>query len=356
MKKILSLLIIFITGVFMLTSCNFNNSGKVNIKSLKASTNMPTETIKSKKSELKKLSLTIKDEDAENPLEILDETNDYIPDAQYIIIYKNEYEISFTINLSNPKGEAIDAVQLKCDDVNACVKADGSWEKLSQSPDGYVVNWASENAYKKTYYLKTTSIDDINTITVVDLKINGQWQNKQLSNDKLTVYKMNENDLSWNFEKNYFTYYKWKFTYDDNIITNLKAYNNDGAQLTCEDGSYTTDVCGIVRYEYDYTYNGTTVHWSETRNIQFLKFTYYDNSLNPYVRYLDNKDFAIVGIYISGTDVDKISFSINGFNAVYLKNTYGVPIFEAINLTEASLGDTFKLYANELEILSIDYK
>ena len=69
--------------------------------------------------------------------------NDYIPEGQYIVIYKDETHIDFKIELNNPKKEAITALELECEDKNAKIalqnsKGETEWKLIKDYP---VVEW-----------------------------------------------------------------------------------------------------------------------------------------------------------------------------------------------------------------------
>lgn len=251
-----------------------------------------------------------------------DKDGDGISDyAQYVVMYKSEKHINFTISLDNPKGHSIDAVQLTCDDPNAKIQvfnSDGTftWELLSQAKDGYVINWASENAYRKTYYLETTAPDAINTLKVVDLKVNGEWQNQALDNDELKIYKMEDEDLSWEFVTNTLAAYKWRMNKSKNI-TDLKVYADGEEVVADENGIYSVEKDCVVEFEYGYTKDGVTAKWNDSREIELLEIEY-------------DKDFTcgdnsvITGLFtLSGTDLEKATFSVeyDGKNEIVELNT-----------------------------------
>ena len=234
-----------------------------------------------------------------------------IPDGQYIVMYKSQSEITFTIKLNNPKGESIDAIELTCDDPNAQIMVDGEYKPIQyQDNEGVksrIVNWAQEDPYEKVYYIKTTSMDDINTLRVIDLKVNGEWQNQALSNDELKIYKMNEEDLKWVFLKNTPEYYQWKFEKSEkisNLVVKL------GTELEPDENGVYTTVSGKVVWEYDYTFDGVTVHWKDERDIETVSWVYDKEVQNaPWIlTYGEYEPTTQVWINsITGTDVDKIS-------------------------------------------------
>lgn len=203
---------------------------------------------------------------------------------QYIVMYKSQSEITFTIKLNNPKGESIDAIELTCDDPNAQIMVDGEYKPIqfnenSEGVKSRIVNWAQEDPYEKVYYIKTTSMDDINTLRVIDLKVNGEWQNQALSNDELKIYKMEEEDLEWVFMKNTPEYYQWKFKKSDkisNLVVKL------GTELEPDENGVYTTVRGKVVWEYDYTFDGVTVHWKDERDIETVSWVYDEEVIKPY--------------------------------------------------------------------------
>ena len=238
--------------------------------------------------------------------------------AQYVVMYKSEKNINFTIVLDNPKGYSIDAVQLTCDDPNAKIQvfnSDGTftWELLSQAKDGYVINWASENAYRKTYYLETTAPDAINTLKVVDLKVNGEWQNQALDNDELKIYKMEDEDLSWEFVTNTLEAYKWRFIKSENI-TNLKVTADGEEVVADENGIYSVDKDCVVEFEYEYIKDGVSAKWNDSRDVELLEIEYpnlekEEGFFSCGYEWADGKPY-IGSFIISGTDLENCQYSV----------------------------------------------
>lgn len=240
--------------------------------------------------------------------------------AQYVVMYKSEKHINFTISLDNPKGYSIDAVQLTCDDPNAKIQvfnSDGTftWELLSQAKDGYVINWASENAYRKTYYLETTAPDAINTLKVVDLKVNGEWQNQALDNDELKIYKMEDEDLSWEFVTNTLTAYKWRMNKSENI-SDLKVYADGEEVVADENGIYSVEKDCVVEFEYGYTKDGVTAKWNDSREIELLGLHEYTYS-QMYICLTSGDATSFWFFFNKGTDVDLENYQIEINNLIY---------------------------------------
>lgn len=264
MKKILITFLLFVVSLMVACQSPITKE-KVDIRSLSASvTNNTSEQKLSKQRNLAfRPNLSSFDD-----LNGVEET--YYPDGQYILIYKDEKNIDFTIKLNNPKGEAIDAVQITCDDPNSKVLVDGKYMNIQYDDEkSIVINWAQENAYEKTYHLETTSVDDVNTIRVLDIKVNGEWQNQELSKDRLDVYKIDDSILHWNFIYNKETEYAWNFEYDTTCISNLQVYYN-GNEISSELDTYRVGN-GLVEYEFDYTFEDKVIHWKRSRNIELLE-------------------------------------------------------------------------------------
>ena len=204
------------TVVLLLTGCNgVNIPGKtdVNIKRLSASVYDTTEVVRpvSRKNAID-IKYANEEGDSGSVLEVGEESS-----ANYILIYKDENNIQLTVQLDNPKGESIDALEIACDDENAEILVDNEYKPLNVTANGRVVNWAQEDPYEKTFYLRTISQDDLNTFRVNDIKVNGAWQNKGLDNNELSVYKITKNDLDVKFITNTTEYYECEFIYGEKV-------------------------------------------------------------------------------------------------------------------------------------------
>lgn len=195
-------------------------------------------------------------------------------EMQYTVVQMPNQEISFTITLDNQEASGIDAVRLYCDDPAAEVKIDGEYKKIAQESDGTrVVNWASEDAYEKTYSIKLSSEEYVNSLEVKDIRLAGhsKFQSKEtevknLGKNELKVYKMSEDDLKWNFVTNTTEYYAWNFTHSDKV-SNVTV---EGIEAD-ENGEYRVTENGTIKYSYDLTVEGTTVRWSGAKDIELLK-------------------------------------------------------------------------------------
>lgn len=330
MKKTLSILLMLACFLCLVACKNPvtpspTKRADVNIKALTATVSKPAEVSAEIKAQSKFVRLADGDDGEQAPQTVS------VQHAQYIIMYKSEKDIKFTIELDNPKGQSIDAVELKCDDPNATILVSGEWEKLS-SKDGYVVNWASENAYRKTYYLQTISQDSINALTVSDIKVNGEWQNAALDNDQLKIYKMDDEDLKWDFVSNTPSGYKWKFDCSEKI-SNLVVRVGGDVLTADENGVYTVEHDCKVSWTWDYATgdvlgNGTEVvnHWDNEREIEVFKLEYTRDTMILYIGvYNGNNGFRLY-INFSGTDIDDIVY-LSVFDNIY----EGTPLIDGVN-------------------------
>lgn len=168
-----------------------------------------------------------------------DDTNNSADEFNYIIITRPQTDITFTITLDNPEAYGIDALRVYCDDENAQIQVDGEYKPIAKEPDGTrVVNWSSEDPYERTYNIRTTSEDAINSFKVVDVRLAGhdKFQSKEtnstdLGNNELHIYKMDEDAYTLNVIENTFDYIKFNFNVKDeykDIISNIRV---DGLEM-----------------------------------------------------------------------------------------------------------------------------
>ena len=305
------------TVVLLLTGCNgVNIPGKtgVNIKRLSASVYDTTEVVKpvSRKNAID-IKYANEEGDSGTVLEVGEESS-----ANYILIYKDENNIQLTVQLDNPKGESIDALEIACDDENAEILVDNEYKPLNVTANGRVVNWAQEDPYEKTFYLRTISQDDLNTFRVNDIKVNGAWQNKGLDNNELSVYKITKEDLDVRFITNTTEYYECEFIYGEKV-SNLNVTASIPEALTWINTSRVrvTQNC-TLNWSYDFTFDGVVRHWKENIGIELFTYITGDNSIGYEAPSELNEDLGYFYIYtnlfdISGTNInrDRVDIYIN---------------------------------------------
>ena len=348
------------TVVLLLTGCNgVNIPGKtdVNIKRLSASVYDTTEVVKpvSRKNAID-IKYANEEGDSGTTLEAGKESS-----ANYILIYKDENNIQLTVQLDNPKGESIDALEIACDDENAEILVDNEYKPLNVTANGRVVNWAQEDPYEKTFYLRTISQDDLNTFRVNDIKVNGAWQNKGLDNNELSVYKITKEDLDVKFIANTTEYYECEFIYGEKV-SNLNVTASVPEALTWINTSRVrvTQNC-TLNWSYDFTFDGVVRKWNEKKEIELLTYGYSDPNLVGFGLNL-GETVSILNIVIHGLFNNTLKISVNNsenkYIAVFNKRIYqemSTIDFEdliLVNIEESNKFDIFDI--NEYYLFTIE--
>ena len=342
------------TVVLLLTGCNgVNIPGKtdVNIKRLSASVYDSTEVIEpvSRKNAID-IKYANEEGDSGTTLEIGEESS-----GNYILIYKDENNIQLTVQLDNPKGESIDALEIACDDESAEILVDGEYKPLNVTSNGRVVNWAQEDPYEKTFYLRTISQDDLNTFRVNDIKVNGAWQNKGLDNNELSVYKITKEDLDVKFITNTTEYYECEFIYGEKV-SNLNVTASVPEALTWINTSRVrvTQNC-TLNWSYDFTFDGVVRKWRDDIDVELLNVTSIREE-GYTIRLLDTtlyiEDFIISG---TGINLNEQSFSIEflsgeTLNANYEYHNPSTGLFSILTVENANSSDVLSLKFNNTSI------
>ena len=256
--------------------------------------------------------------------------NDYIPEGQYIVIYKDETHIDFKIELNNPKKEAITALELECEDKNAKIalqnsKGETEWKLIKDYP---VVEWGGTNRYERTFEIL---LDEGYTekdcdIKVLDLEVNGEWLAKGLDKNVLDVYKVYDDDLKYEFVYNKEDEYRFRLTAGE-TVKNLVV--SDAEPVEGEEDVYSVTTEGHISWEYDYEpESGVSAHWRNVKEIEFREIIWYNGSNPsdfdwvPYTPYFDTPHFtehtaALLFIEYFGTDINREKFHISINNIVF---------------------------------------
>lgn len=239
--------------------------------------------------------------------------NDYIPEGQYIVIYKDETHIDFKIELNNPKKEAITALELECEDKNAKIalqnsKGETEWKLIKDYP---VVEWGGTNRYERTFEIL---LDEGYTekdcdIKVLDLEVNGEWLAKGLDKNVLDVYKVYDEDLKYEFVYNKEDEYRFRLTAGE-TVKNLVV--SGATPVEGEENVYSVTTEGYISWEYDYEpEDGVSAHWRNGKEIEFRELDFspygiyylsYDN-LGKYKE--DGIPAVLFTCKISGTNIDR---------------------------------------------------
>lgn len=181
----------------------------------------------------------------------------------YVLIYKSETDIELTITLNNPKASEINAVEITCDDPNSEILVDGEYKKIQYKDSEKsetktrMVNWAQEDPYEKVFKMRTISSDNINTVKIVDLKVNGEWQGEELQNNKLDIYKMDANAYELKVLDNAYGHIDFEFNINDpeKILGNFKLNGNAIANKE----RFTIDTDSYLNVSYDLIVNEKVV-------------------------------------------------------------------------------------------------
>lgn len=176
---------------------------------------------------------------------------------QYILISKEQTDIEFTIQLDNPESFGIDALRVKCDDLDAEIFIENRWEKIAYESNGTrVINWSSENPYEKTYKIRTTSLNDLNFFEVVDIRLAGNdkflskyTNSSNFGNSKFSIHKINADTYDLDIEYNTFDEIKFGIEVKEDKFFNFKV----NGLLPDLEGNWTFNHFNSEENSYKYT-------------------------------------------------------------------------------------------------------
>lgn len=333
---LMACLLLGVAGVTACTPVNSETDGpstsvvtpdkenEVKIKSIKATETVEAEPVAKmsarKMAAPKKLNSETTSEDA--VMAIDEEGND----INYIIIYKSQTDITFTITLDNPEAYGIDDIRITCDDPNSQIwladgNGSGEWQKIQREADGTsVVGWDSANRYERTYNIRTTSEDAINSFKVVDVRLAGhdKFQSKEtedtdLGNNELHIYKMDEDAYTLNVIENTFDYIKFNFNIKDeykDIISNIKV---DGLEMDEELGYWILEESREVEISYEYYLEEYEVNVERNSNINISTIEFGSSSfIDRPLSWMERREYyGVDGIEYISTIEFYLYFYIN---------------------------------------------
>lgn len=284
-----------ITRVFLfafaliLASCSStspSNATFVDVKQIQATIEAPT--LNPVLSAGKRLSATITENESSN-----------------VVLYNDESYLTLTIVLDNPKAESIDAVEISSNDPQSQIMVDGSYNNIQVSGTTRILNWAQEDPYEKIFFVQVFQLDRPIEIKVTDLKVNGTWQGRPLSNASLFIHKLSTSVFSFEFIHNTFNDYRFRLNQNesiDNLVVN-------GATLN-EDGTYSVRTDGQISWEFDYLFEGQRIQRTQTKEIELLKvvetYNWYQILLDS-VRLMPGEDEAPIKSFLRTFYVDWIT-------------------------------------------------
>ena len=254
----------------------------------------------------------------------------------YVLIYKSETDIELTITLNNPKASEINAVEITCDDPNSEILVDGEYKKIQYKDSEKsetktrMVNWAQEDPYEKVFKMRTISSDNINTVKIVDLKVNGEWQGEELQNNKLDIYKMDANAYELKVLDNAYGHIDFEFNINDpeKILGNFKLNGN----AIADKEHFTIDTDSYLNVSYDLIVNEKVV-----------------SSRSDEYRYEVRK----FGCSKGGKRIDSPDIDINYISALFHCNNEGNYVYILFNFDEYGLNtenNKFKFIMDEQEL------
>lgn len=287
----------------------------------------------------------------------------------YVLIYKSETDIELTITLNNPKASEINAVEITCDDPNSEILVDGEYKKIQYKDSEKsetktrMVNWAQEDPYEKVFKMRTISSDNINTVKIVDLKVNGEWQGEELQNNRLDIYKMDANAYELKVLDNAYGHIDFEFNINDpeKILGNFKLNGN----AIADKEHFTIDTDSYLNVSYDLIVNEKVVSSrSDEYRYEVRKFGCskgYTNIDSPNMN-LNYQSILLCGtkdkLYLSFnieaygylTTKDKLKFKLNN-EYLLIKNSYA-PGFSGPNefyvITLENKEESIELIKNRL--------
>ena len=254
----------------------------------------------------------------------------------YVLIYKSETDIELTITLNNPKASEINAVEITCDDPNSEILVDGEYKKIQYKDSEKsetktrMVNWAQEDPYEKVFKMRTISSDNINTVKIVDLKVNGEWQGEELQNNKLDIYKMDANAYELKVLDNAYGHIDFEFNINDpeKILGNFKLNGN----AIADKERFTIDTDSYLNVSYDLIVNEKVV-----------------SSRSDEYRYEVRK----FGCSKGETRIERPYIDVNYSSVLVRGNNIGNHIYLLFNIDEYGLNtekNKFKFIINEQEL------
>ena len=280
-KKILSVMF-FVSVIFSVGACS-NSKVENSVKIQSISVNEESITpLQSKKEHENNYSRNVS---------LLSNTDEKT-NANYAIIYRSQTDITFTIKLDNPEAYSIDDIRITCDDRDSKIwlsdtDGSGAWKPIQREDDGtWVVGWGSSDRYERTYKIRTTSEDVINSFKVVDVRLAGheKFQSKEtkstdLGNNELKIYKMDDDAYTLNVFEKKLNYSKFNVDTKDTNISNIKV----NGKPSNEDGYWITER-SIVEISYDYYLSGNDllITRTETRYVEMIEFLSGDFNASPY--------------------------------------------------------------------------
>lgn len=199
-------------------------------------------------------------ENSETSSEETPSIDDINMNKNWVLIYKSQTDITFTVTLDDPRHLGIDALIITCDDPDSQIKVGDTYKPIQMEADGTrMVDWG-DDPYEQTYHIRTTSPDAVNSFKVLDVRITNhekfqseETDNRDLGNNELKIYKMDDDAIKLNVVENTFEYVKFNYVIKEGYEELISNVVVEG-MTPDEDGYYVVrDTWGaVLNVEYEY--------------------------------------------------------------------------------------------------------
>lgn len=201
-------------------------------------------------------------ENSETSSEETPSIDDINMNKNWVLIYKSQTDITFTVTLDDPRHLGIDALIITCDDPESQIKVGDTYKPIQMEADGTrMVDWG-DDPYEQTYHIRTTSPDAVNSFKVLDVRITNhekfqseETDNRDLGNNELKIYKMDDDAIELNVVENTFEYVKFNYVIKEGYEELISNVVVEG-MTPDEDGYYVvSDRQAIFNVYYNYKIN-----------------------------------------------------------------------------------------------------
>ena len=287
-------------------------------------------------------------ENSETSSEETPSIDDINMNKNWVLIYKSQTDITFTVTLDDPRHLGIDALIITCDDPESQIKVGDTYKPIQMESDGTrMVDWG-DDPYEQTYHIRTTSPDAVNSFKVLDVRITNhekfqseETDNRDLGNNELKIYKMDDDAIKLNVVENTFEYAKFNYVikegYEDlisNVVVEGMTPDEDGYYYMEEDGGFEENWSGISGYrlpkiinsKYDFYIDCSdsyvTKEMSDSVTKLYLRCTGYQNKTDVVYCYeYHGEVYYWLNFEVYGTNTEDHSIYYNGIK--YVKTEYG---------------------------------
>lgn len=281
-------------------------------------------------------------ENSETSSEETPSIDDINMNKNWVLIYKSQTDITFTVTLDDPRHLGIDALIITCDDPESQIKVGDTYKPIQMEADGTrMVDWG-DDPYEQTYHIRTTSPDAVNSFKVLDVRITNhekfqseETDNRDLGNNELKIYKMDDDAIKLNVVENTFEYVKFNYVIKEGYEELISNVVVEG-MTPDEDGYYVVrDTWGaVLNVEYEYYLSDLSKYFilkieDEVRLIRasfiFTDSNFYDMDALYCGTNKDGEIIFWIRLIIDGSDV---------YNHVklYYKGVEIIPIYEEVGL------------------------